>query len=175
VIGLGNPLRGDDGLGPAVLAALRPSARRSGVTLVESGGHDLAEWLVSEAFDRILVIDAADLGREAGTWVCLPPQNLRSGACPGTMGRLTHGLGLVESLELVAALGVRRAPIVIYAVQPTAVGWGPGLSREVRRAVEAVAAAIRQELCLPQPPRRGRKVVRADEEVRCLPCDGKAA
>jgi hydrogenase maturation protease len=88
--------------------------------------------------------------------------------------RLTHGMGLAETLELLAALGLRPAPISIYAVQPAVVGWGPGLSREVAAALAAVATAIRQELCLPNP-RRARTVLRTDEEVRCLPGCGQAA
>ena len=149
VIGLGNPLRGDDGLGPAVIAALQPAAG-SGLTLVESDGHDLVEWLASQEFARIVVVDAADLGRTPGSWTRLTPERLAA-----SKGRLTHGMGLRESLELLAALGLRRtAPISVYAVQPAAVGWGPGLSREVGQAIRPVADAIRQELCLPLPPRR---------------------
>ncbi|MBF8257587.1 MAG: hypothetical protein HW375_2494, partial [Anaerolineales bacterium] len=55
VIGLGNPLRGDDGLGPAVIAALQPAAA-GGLTPVESDGHDLVDWLASDAFARIIVV-----------------------------------------------------------------------------------------------------------------------
>jgi len=147
VIGLGNPLRGDDGLGPAVIAALQPAAV-GGLTLIESDGHDLVEWLASEEFDRIVVVDAADLGRTPGSWTRLTPERLAA-----SKGRLTHGMGLRESLELLAALGLRRAaPISIYAVQPAAVGWEPGLSREVGQAIRPVADAIWQELYPPKLP-----------------------
>jgi hydrogenase maturation protease len=149
VIGLGNPLRGDDGLGPAVIEALRPHAG-PGLKLIESAGQDLVEWLGSEEFDRIVVVDAADLGRGPGSWTRLTPARLAA----ASTGELTHGMGLVPSLELLSALGVRPAPISIYAVQPASAGWRPGLSREASRAVQAVAAAIRQELCLPELPRR---------------------
>jgi len=169
IIGLGNLLRGDDGLGPAVVDALRRGAPR-GLTLIESSGHDLAQWLTSDAFDRIVVVDAADLGQAPGSWLHLTPERLAEAS--GT--RLTHGMGLAETLELLAALGVPSAPISIYAVQPAVVGWGPGLSREVLGALAAVATAIRQELCLPNP-RRARTVLRTDEDVRCLPCSGQAA
>jgi hydrogenase maturation protease len=150
VIGLGNPLRGDDGIGPAVIEALRP-ARGAAVTLLESSGHDLTERMASEAFDRIIVIDAANLGRPPGAWQRLTADRLASTGGAG----LTHGMGLVGAIHLLTALGLEpEAPIVIYAVQPAAVGWGPGLSREARRAVTAVAAAVRQELGLPQARRR---------------------
>jgi hydrogenase maturation protease len=170
VIGLGNPLRGDDGIGPAVIGVLRSSATDE-VTLVESAGDNLLGWLASEGFGRIILVDAADLGRPAGEWLQLTPDDLGSSKNAG----LAHGFGLTETLGLLLALGVQPPPIVIYAVQPAAVGWGPGLSREARRGATAVAAAIRHELCHPQPPRRGGTVLRAEKDVRSLPCGGETA
>jgi hydrogenase maturation protease len=136
--------------------------------LVESDGHDLVEWLSAEGFDQVTIVDAAGLGRAPGNWVRLTPEVL--GVHP--VG-LTHGMGLVEALGLLEAIGLPLAPIVIFAVQPAAVGWGPGLSRAVRRAVPAVAAAIRQELLSPR--RGGRTVLRIEQDVRCLPCAAKTA
>lgn len=170
VIGLGNPLRGDDGIGPTVIAALRRSAEDR-TTLVESAGNDLAEWLASDAFDRIVIVDAAELGRSPGEWVRLTAEALDS-ASPG---EIAHGLGLAETLRLLETLGVRPAPITVFAVQPATVGWGPGLSREARHAATAVAAAIRRELHLPLPSGRGGTVLRTEQDVRSLPCGGETA
>jgi len=169
VIGLGNSLRGDDGIGPAVVSELRRGVS-AGIDLIESAGNDLLELLATDPIERIVVVDAADLGQAPGCWRRLSPEEL-SAICD----ELAHGMGLVHSLELLVALGLRPAPITIYAVQPAAVGWGPGLSREARRGVRDVAAAIRQELCLPQPHRRGGTVLRAEQDVRSLPCGGEAA
>jgi hydrogenase maturation protease len=109
VIGLGNALRGDDGIGPAVIEALRPE--NEGLTLIESSGDDLLEWLTSDAFDRAIVVDAADLGQAPGCWARLTPAHLSADSTQG----LTHGMGLAQSLEMAAALGA-APPISIYAV-----------------------------------------------------------
>lgn len=148
VLGLGNRLRGDDGIGPAVIEALRPESE--GLTLIESSGNDLLEWLSSEAFDRAIVVDAADLGQAPGAWARLTPAHLSADSAQA----LTHGLDLAQSLELAEALGWQHPAISIYAVQPAAVGWTTELSRQAAAAVPAVAAAIRQELRRPLPPRR---------------------
>jgi hydrogenase maturation protease len=163
VIGLGNPLRGDDGIGPAVVGALRP-CRRPGVTLAESTGDDLPEMLLLEAFDRVVVVDAAELGRRPGSHVWITPDDLA--ASPALAS--SHVLNLIDALALVAALGVRRPPVEICAVQPASVGWRPGLSRAARRAVAKVAAEIREALDLPRPTRRPRTVLRQDQDVRSL-------
>jgi hydrogenase maturation protease len=148
VIGIGNALRGDDGIGPAVIEALRPESE--GLTLIESSGNDLLEWLTSDAFDRAIVVDAADLGRAPGSWARLTPAHLSADSTQG----LTHGMGLAQSLELAATLGLPYPPISIYAVQPASIGWTPELSRQAAGVVPAVAAAIRQELSRPEPTRR---------------------
>ena len=158
VIGLGNPLRGDDGIGPAVVAALRPEGSR--LTLIESAGNDLVEWLASDEFDRILIVDAADFGRAPGSWVRLTSDRLAA-----SEGGLCHGLGLVEALDLLRALGLRPPPITIFAVQPAAVAWGPGLSLEARRAVAALASAIRDELA--HPDREGQVSGQTRKSVAC--------
>jgi hydrogenase maturation protease len=165
VIGLGNPLRGDDGIGPAVVRTLLRNGP-AGIALIETDGHDLTELLTDEAFRRIVVVDAADLGRPAGAWIRTGCEALMGGAALP----VGHTSGLVQALDLLAALGHSPPPITIFAVQPAKVGWGPGLSRAARRGVSAVAAAIRQELCLPQPSRRGRTVLRTEQDVRSLPC-----
>jgi hydrogenase maturation protease len=164
VIGVGNELRGDDGIGPAVVRALRRTPAPD-VELVETDGHNLTELLAEAGAARIVLVDAADFGRAAGTWIRTNPEALLDGAAP-----VSHSLGLAQALDLLAALGLRRGPIAIYVVQPAKVGWGPGLSRAARRGVSAVAAAIRQELCLPQPSRRGGTVLRTEQDVRSLPC-----
>jgi hydrogenase maturation protease len=178
VIGLGNPLRGDDGIGPAVLDLLRRKSE-PGWTLIESAGDDLLEWMAASEFDRIIVVDAADLGKAPGSWARLAPESL------ATTSELSHGFDLAQSLALLTALGITPAPISIYAVQPAVVGWRPGLSRDVAIALAAVANAIRQELCRNQlsrrplapqagahraPARTGvRTVLRTQQDVRSLP------
>ena len=170
VIGLGNALRGDDGIGPAVIETLRLNTPAD-VTLIESDGHDLLELLGGDEFGRIVVVDAADLGRPPGTCLRLEPGMLGAGASAD----LAHHLGVAGAVELLQALGLPPAPFIIFAVQPARVGWGPGLSREARRGVAAASAAVRRELCLPQAPRRRGKVLRAEQEVRSLPCGDEAA
>jgi hydrogenase maturation protease len=162
VLGLGNPLRGDDGLGPAVIAALRGRAGR-GLTLIESDGYDLLEWLASETFERIVIVDAADLGQAPGRWLRLTPEQLAA----ASNQRLSHGMGLMESLALLAVLGQRPPAMSIYAIQPAAVGWGPGISLEVVGAVAAVATAILQELAPPKARREGRYSGQTRTSVAC--------
>ena len=73
----GNVLRADDGVGPAVAAALVAQPLPDGVRVLEVGigGIHLVQELMDGA-DLLLVVDAVDLGRAAGTVVVQRPDVL---------------------------------------------------------------------------------------------------
>jgi len=147
VVGVGNPMRGDDGFGPAVLAALPAAGTASGCREPASGpavglalfdaGMAPENWLgpIARANPRaILVLDAADLGEPPGTLRLLPPAALESvGAC-------THGLPLGFFLNLVQDRC--GAPAFLLAAQPERTGLGDEMTEPVRAAVLRAAAAV---------------------------------
>jgi len=148
VVALGNPYRGDDGVGPAVLRLLERDGlavlgdgddpentshitrHPSRVELIE-GVHDglrLAEALLG--YERVLVVDAAP-------W--LPAgevERFRLEGLPATAGYL-HGIGFRAALEMVAHAGGEEVPKVeILAIGvPEGLRFGEGLSPAVERAL----------------------------------------
>lgn len=163
IIGLGNPLRGDDGIGLEVVRRLRRRLRSNpSVRLVESAGADLIELLAREGCGRVVVIDAASLGREPGVWIRLPAATLAVRTDPEALA-LAHGPGLAEAMTLLRSLGVRLPPVVVYAVQVDRLGWGEGLTPSVRQAAGVVAEAVRQEVT---DPERSGKEFASTKDVR---------
>ncbi|MBI3361476.1 MAG: hydrogenase maturation protease [Chloroflexi bacterium] len=73
VVGLGNPLRGDDGIGPAVIEWLKQRELPAGVEVMDggTGGLELIPTLTGRR--RALIVDAANLGRAPGKWARLAP------------------------------------------------------------------------------------------------------
>jgi hydrogenase maturation protease len=127
VVGLGNPLRGDDGIGWWVAQALRDAlapgdAVRGGTASVEIeqlavGGLTLMEHLVG--YRRAIVIDAVTTGRApAGTVTCSPLAQVET--------RASAHLDSAHDAPLPAALAAGRAlgaalPVEIWAVGVEAV------------------------------------------------------
>lgn len=146
ILALGNPLRGDDGVGAAVLAALREADLPAGVALVDGGTAGLESVLLMQGYRRAIVVDAAQMGLEAGAWrrFDLHEATLQAGDL-SQIGTL-HAAGLSEALALGAALGILPPEIIIFGVQPQEVGWEEGLSVAVQAALPALVAAIREEL-----------------------------
>ncbi len=149
VLALGNPLRGDDGVGAAVLEQLSKMDLPPGVKLLDGGTPGLETALLLEGYHRAIVIDAADMGRTPGEWARFSPHEVRLGSGDPHLRGTMHAAGLAEALALLAALGQAvRAPdkIIIYGVQPLEIGWAPGLSAPVQAAVPEVCTAILENL-----------------------------
>ncbi len=144
VLALGNPLRGDDGVGPAVLRALEARPEIAAATFVDGGTPGFETVLMLQGYRRAIILDAADMGKAPGTWKRFTPGE--AGWDPRGFAQSLHAAGLAEALSLGAALGTLPDAIVIYGIQPGTIGWEPGLSRMVEEAVPAVVDAVIDDL-----------------------------
>lgn len=143
VIGIGNPDRGDDGVGPRVVDALAGCLPR-GVELITRSGDMLAlveEW--TDAAVAICIDAAAPMGTpgrihriDAAAETLLPP--------PGTTS--SHAMGLSEAIGLARALGTVPARIVVFAVEGEQFETGAPLSAAVATAIPEVAAQVLAEV-----------------------------
>ena len=143
VIGVGNRLRGDDGVGLAVVERLRryPPADTSLIGL-ESVSPDLFQhWSPSAT---VVLVDAATSGAPPGTIRTL---DALAAPLPADALRLsTHGFGLAEAIELARALTQLPAKLSVFAVEGATFEHGLGLTDAVDAAADEVAARIRAEL-----------------------------
>src|SRR5690242_509820 len=76
VIGLGNPLMGDDGLGIAVAQRLSGWELPEDVQVVDGGTWGLNLLPVIEDAGRVILVDAIDVGAAPGTLIRLPRERL---------------------------------------------------------------------------------------------------
>jgi hydrogenase maturation protease len=137
VIGVGNPYRRDDGLGPYVVERLRERGVSDAVLATSLG--DTAELIdLWDGADLAIVVDAvrcaaAHPGRVHRLTVCNPP---------GERARAAQGLDLGDTVEL--ARIARRLPgrMVLYAVEAADVDFGFGLTPAVADAADEVAGLV---------------------------------
>ena len=150
VLALGNPLRGDDGVGPAVSKALEESPNLPGeVVLLDSGGRGLLDSLLSAKYRRMFIVDAADFGGLPGAWKRFSPGDIAKLAEDAEPRGTPHGMGLPDVLEIAGALGIPLPEIIVYGVQPSRMEWSFGLSEPVQKAVPEICEAIIQEVSGP--------------------------
>ena len=144
VLGLGNVLLQDEGLG--VHALERLSARHdlpAGVRAVDGGtlGLDLLPAL--EGVRALVVIDAVRSGRPAGSVVRLVDEEIM----PLLALKLSvHQVGLRELLGASRLLGTHPARVVLWGIEPQCMDWGLSLSPAVDAALDDLVDAVAGEL-----------------------------
>jgi hydrogenase maturation protease len=144
VIGLGNPLMGDDGLGLAVLDQLRSEyALAPEVELVDGGTWGMNLLPVIEEAHELILIDAIDAGEPPGTLVRLEherlPRYLATKLSP-------HEVDLHDVLALAELRGTLPLDTVALGLQPKSIELRNSLSDVLRCRVGTLAAAVAQEL-----------------------------
>lgn len=154
VLGLGNDLLGDDGLGFAAIEALRrESPPDEGVDLVASPLAGLALLDLFLGYDRAVVVDGIRTGRRAaGSIIELVPADLDRIVAPSP-----HYAGFPELLAVARALDLPfPTDVRILAVEtedPYTIGGT--MSEPVRGAIPQVIARIRA--IVRAPYRAGRR------------------
>jgi hydrogenase maturation protease len=146
VIGVGNPYRRDDGVGPAVVERLR-RRHLPGVMLVESDGeptHLLDLWAGA---DLAIVVDAVRLAAASpGT---IHRRSLRHPSATRMTFANSHSVDLGEAVALAAALDRLPRALLLYAVEAADTSVGVGLSAPVGAAITGLVEELVQELLGP--------------------------
>jgi hydrogenase maturation protease len=143
VLGIGNPDRGDDAAGRAVVRLLR-GAPPDGVEIVEQDGEATALLAQLDGAAAAFVVDACASGAPAGA---VQRFDVGRGPLPrAAFGLSTHGFGLAEAIELARALGQLPQKCVVYAIEGGRFEAGAPLSPPVAAAVVALAEQLRAEI-----------------------------
>ncbi len=146
VIGVGNPDRGDDGIGALVARRIGACALPGVAVLVRSGDvlGLIEDWAGQDA---VVLVDAA-----------MPNGRLPA---PGRVHRIdllkenlpadlslasTHMLGVAEAVGLARALGMVPKTMIAYAIEGEKFAPGAGLSPEVAAAMDLVVARVGEDV-----------------------------
>ncbi|OYP13139.1 hydrogenase maturation protease [Streptomyces sp. FBKL.4005] len=145
VIGVGNPLRGDDGVGPAAVEALRGRVPEETV-LVASDGEPARMLDLWRGADTVVVVEA--LRAQPARPGALHTLTAADAASRTAGTASTHALGLGECLALAEALDRLPPRLVVHAVEVADTELGERLSAAVRSVlpelIDKVAASVRR-------------------------------
>jgi hydrogenase maturation protease len=143
VIGVGNPDRGDDGVGRSVVCRLRQQIP-STVSVIELAGDALALIEAWEGFSAVILVDAMEPATKPGK---IHRFNLTNNPLPITATpHSSHAFGLAEAIELARSLGRLPSALVAYLIEGERFETGAPLSPTSEHAAELVADKILVEL-----------------------------
>ena len=152
VLGVGNILMRDDGVGVRLMEAARDARAWDGrVEFIDGGAGGLNLLNIVERASRLIVLDAADMRLPTGAGQV---PRMEQVAEDGASGRLSlHEMPIIETLRLCRQF-LRCPPTMVFAVQPADVGHGRDLSPVLQAAMEnlthQVVDLIGRELSQPE-------------------------
>jgi hydrogenase maturation protease len=140
ILGLGNLLLGDEGVGVHVAQLLQTRELGSFVEVQDVGTAILDALPSLEQADRVIVIDAVKAGGAPGTVYRMPLAEFRAKRQIASM----HGFDLQRVIRL--ARRKHRAKVLVVGIEPEFIDWSLKLSKAVQQALPRVLNAVEQEI-----------------------------
>ena len=144
VIGCGNLLASDDGVGIEIIRRLQEMELPQGVEIVEAGTLGLQLLDIWEEAEQVIIVDAVRSGEPVGTVhlfdaSLLPPREI--------MPLSSHGINVIDAIALGKLMGripslVRIVGVEILSSEPFNEGLTPQVARAVPQAIQRVLLEI---------------------------------
>jgi|WetSurMetagenome_2_1015567.scaffolds.fasta_scaffold157097_2 hydrogenase maturation protease len=148
ILGVGNLLLSDEGVGVQVARRLEETALPAGVAAIDAGTLPIEALGSVENIEKLIIIDAVRAGGPPGAIYRLPVS-----AVAQTQAQVSlHELPLALALNYWTAAGLPEDRIVIIGVEPALLEWGTDLSPTVAGVIDKII-----ELVLTEVTSQGRK------------------
>jgi len=146
ILGIGNLLCRDDGIGVRIAVEMQGIDKYSGIRIVDGGSSPDLFSLLDDDIDKLIIVDA-----------------LRGSGLPGDIYRLhlqeeniadgpaasLHGMGVLDSLKLMKQLGQQPPRVTVIGIEPADVSHGLELSPIIESMVPAIIGAVESEIGRP--------------------------
>ncbi len=143
VLGIGNILLRDEGIGVRVIEAMQKMHLPDNVELFDGGttGVDLLDVLADR--DKVIVIDAVQADCEPATVLRFTADDL---VRPDRADISLHELGLGETVTMTRQLGCAPKDIVVLGIRTEQLGPGLELSDKIAKLVPKVVELVLTEI-----------------------------
>jgi hydrogenase maturation protease len=143
ILGIGNILLRDEGVGVRVIEQMQKMHLPEDVELVDGGtaGADLLNVLAERK--KVIVIDAIQADCEPGTVLRFSANDLVQ---PDGVGTSLHEIGLGEALTMTKQLGCAPKEIVVFGIKPKDISCGLELSEQISGTVSRIVELLLAEI-----------------------------
>ena len=141
VLGLGNTLQTDEGIGVHVVNHLKKHNHLSGAEIIDGGTMSFSLVEPIEDADQLIVVDTAELHSEPGTVKVFEGVEMDAFITHGNKASV-HEIGLKDALSI--ALLDDRLPRhrALVGIQPKQFGWGNDPTPQVADAIPKACQKI---------------------------------
>lgn len=152
IVGCGNLLRGDDGVGPVLVRHLWERGMPDGIRLVDGGTAGMDVAFQMRGAEKVVIVDASATGAAPGTIYRVPGSEL--GALPPLEGLHTHCFRWDHAIAFARWALVEACPsdITVFLIEAEHVALGADVSPAIAAAMEEVIEIIEAEYVAPHRP-----------------------
>lgn len=143
ILGTGNLLRKDDGIGSYIVQELEKLKLPEGIKAIDAGTKGLALIDMMREAPKVVFIDAVEMGKKPGTVRYFSREDIILDADKTSVS--LHEIGLPQVFLMASLLGI-SPEVAIIGIQPKDLGWGKGLSPEVRRSIPNILECVLKEM-----------------------------
>jgi hydrogenase 3 maturation protease len=138
ILGIGNDLRTDDGLGPFIVNSLCLDDSRIMIENVGSVPEGFAHPLAKFGAERVIMIDAADMQKPPGHIELVTKDRI------GGISISTHSMPL--SFLMMYLEQETGGKTILLGVQPKSIQFGEGLNPEIKEVAEKIITSLERLL-----------------------------
>jgi len=142
VIGVGNVLLKDEGVGVHALRALMREVSGEPVMYIDGGTDPWSALMEAECCSELIILDAVAGDEPPGMLYRLRLDELANGKAPASL----HDLNLVQMLVSEALRGNEFERVTVLGMQPEQIGAGTELSERCRKRMPELIETVRTEI-----------------------------
>ena len=137
IVGIGNIMRGDDGLGPMLIEELKDKVKAVCIDSA-TAPENYTGKITKERPDTILIVDAIHLELTPGEYEIMEKNEIE------TSGLTTHDISPKMFIDFLD--NETSADIYMLGIQPKNISFGDEISDEVKKGIQKIAELIREAL-----------------------------
>ena len=143
IVGIGNILLGDEGIGVHVVSALRSKDLPSNVEVIDGGTATLDLLPIINGVSKLIVVDAVKGKGEPGSIYRFTPDDIKTEKKTATS---LHQIGLLDVLEMAAKIGEKPKSTVIIGIEPQNTDWGLEPSAKIKEKIPKIIDVVLNEI-----------------------------
>ena len=143
VLGIGNILLSDEGIGVHVANELAMMELPPDVSVIEGGTDGFRLLNVITEADRLIIVDAMRGGAEPGSIYRFDVGDVRT--CPSGFKTSVHQIGILEVIDLSGLIG-KTPHTTVIGVEPKSLEMDLELSPEIKQKVPRIIELVMEEL-----------------------------
>jgi len=146
VIGVGNPYRGDDGIGIYLMEQIKQdNTIDQGIEYIDGGIGGMNLFHKMSSYPRVLLVDAVNCGKQPGDYVFFSAEAITSSNKMSSLVS-THGSDLFEVIQQVRGFNEHPPDIYVFGVQPEDVSLRKDFSEGITKNLSVLVSELKQRI-----------------------------